>query len=140
MVSDRASEAASRIAGRINGLIAKTLGASGHPLSNREIAERARAAGFELSGVYLAQLRRGQHLNPTLRALEAVAVVFGVDVSYLLSPEEPTVVGSLDPDLAAALDDQGVRALALRALTLSQADRATVLALMQRLPGSGDPE
>src|SRR4051795_2573538 len=81
---------------------------------SKAIEERG---GPTISAAYIWQLRKGVRDNPTKRHLEALAQFFGVPPSYFL--DEDTAAADAQLELLAALRDDPVRSLALRAAALS---------------------
>ena len=88
----------------------------------REVAQAINDApdGTTISASYLWQLRRGDKDNPTIKHIEALAKFFGVPASYFLDDE---TTGQITEQLAllAAIRDNDVREIALRASDLSDA-------------------
>jgi transcriptional regulator with XRE-family HTH domain len=77
------------------------------------------AAGDKVvSGTYLWLLRTGQRDNPTMKHLIAIARFFGVPPTYFF-PDDAMQQDALPAGLAAALSDDKVREMALRAAGLS---------------------
>lgn len=89
------------------------------PYTPAEVAEAINAAAGErvVSGTYLWLLRTGERDNPTLKHLTAIARFFGVPPVYFLP--DTTAGGELPAEVVAALTDDKVRDLALRAAGLS---------------------
>jgi transcriptional regulator with XRE-family HTH domain len=86
---------------------------------------------------YVRQLRYGIKANPTKRHLEAMAAFFEVDPAIFLDTERSKQIQA-DLELAVAIRDAGVSALALRAVSLSPESRRKVLEVMQSLQDEGD--
>jgi transcriptional regulator with XRE-family HTH domain len=92
------------------------------PYTPAEVADAINAAAGErvVSATYLWLLRTGERSNPTLRHLTAIAKFFGVPPVYFLPG---TDIGAdqtaLPSEVLAALTDDKVRHLALRAAGLS---------------------
>ncbi len=77
------------------------------------------ARGRVTSGTYLWQLRTGRKDNPTYKVLIGLAGFFGVSPTYFF--EDGAVErGVLPPEVVAALQDDAVRDIALRAAGLSE--------------------
>jgi transcriptional regulator with XRE-family HTH domain len=91
------------------------------PYTPAEAADAINAAAGErvISGTYLWLLRTGERDNPTLRHLTAIARFFGVPPVYFLPGDDSTPQPELSPGVLAALTDDKVRDLALRAAGLS---------------------
>lgn len=90
------------------------------PYTPAEVAEAINAAAGErvVSGTYLWLLRTGQRDNPTMRHLIAISRFFGVPPTYFF-PDDAMQRDSVPAELAAALSDDKVREMALRAAGLS---------------------
>jgi transcriptional regulator with XRE-family HTH domain len=85
-----------------------------------EVATAIRDRGVMISHTYVWQLRKGARDNPTKRHLEALAEFFGVNAAYFLDDDPATVKRIEDQlELLAALRDNAVRTVALRAAGLS---------------------
>jgi ESX-1-secreted protein regulator len=90
------------------------------PYTPAEVADaiNAAAGGRVVSATYLWLLRTGERDNPTLRHLTAIANFFGVPPVYFL-PDTGTDDTALHAEVVAALTDDKVRDLTLRAAGLS---------------------
>ena len=79
-----------------------------------------KAAGERVtSGTYLWQLRTGRRDNPTYKVITGLADFFGVSPTYFF--EDAAVGrGALPAEVVAALADDAVRYIALRAAGLSE--------------------
>jgi len=90
------------------------------PYTPAEVADAINTAAGDrvVSATYLWLLRTGQRDNPTLRHLTALAKFFGVPPVYFL-PDDSTQEQELPAEVVAALTDDKVRELALRAAGLS---------------------
>ena len=86
--------------------------------SYEEVAATIRERGVMISHTYIWQLRKGARDNPTKRHLEALAEFFGVNAAYFLDDEAARRIDE-QLELLAALRDNAVRAVALRAAGLS---------------------
>ena len=98
-----------------------------------EVAQACReATGETFSATYLWQLRTGKRDNPTKRHLEALAGFFQVPPAYFFDDEQSA---RLSDELAAlgAMRDAGVRAIALRAVTLSTDGQALIRDLVDAI-------
>jgi transcriptional regulator with XRE-family HTH domain len=90
------------------------------PYTPAEVAEGINKAAGErvISSTYIWQLRTGRRDNPTQRHLSALAEFFGVSPLYFF--DQPNKDGeTAPPELAAALQDEDLRTMALRAAGLS---------------------
>jgi transcriptional regulator with XRE-family HTH domain len=78
------------------------------------------AAGERVtSGTYLWQLRTGRRDNPTYKVILGLAGFFGVSPTYFF--EDAAVErGTMPPEVVAALQNDAVRTIALRAAGLSE--------------------
>jgi transcriptional regulator with XRE-family HTH domain len=103
------------------------------PYSNREVAAAIRDRyQVSISDNYLSMLRAGHRTNPTLRHVQALARFFGVDPNYFFDTDEAIKIDE-QLDVIAAMRDNGVRNLALRASQVSSATRQGVQALLDNL-------
>ena len=114
------------------------------PYSLREVADAINDKAGEtiISAAYLSQLRAGQRTEPSHSRLVAIARFFGVGVDYF-SDEVSAEDASRQTEVAAAMRDAGVRAIALRAHGLSESSLAAVLAVIEnarRLENLPDPD
>ncbi|PRY09931.1 helix-turn-helix transcriptional regulator [Kineococcus rhizosphaerae] len=117
---------------RLNQLISTVHPPHRGPYSMPEISARAAQLGYSLSSNYLYELRRGGKVNPTLKALFAIAAVFDVGIGYFFSQRDG-VQAQTDLALARAVNDPSVREIALNAAALSPAARETAIAMLQQL-------
>ncbi|UWZ34100.1 helix-turn-helix transcriptional regulator [Dactylosporangium roseum] len=83
-----------------------------------EVASAIRERGVMISHTYIWQLRKGNRDNPTKRHLEALAEFFGVNPAYFLDDDAARRIDD-QLELLAALRDNAVRTVALRAAGLS---------------------
>jgi transcriptional regulator with XRE-family HTH domain len=90
------------------------------PYTPAEVADAINQAGADkvVSGTYLWLLRTGQRDNPTMKHLIAISRFFGVPPSYFF-PDDVMQQDAVPAELAAALSDDKVREMALRAAGLS---------------------
>jgi transcriptional regulator with XRE-family HTH domain len=107
-------EGQSTVAQRLNRLfeIVRPRGAE-RQYSNSEVA-----AATGVSGTYIGYLRRGVRDNPSVETVQALARFFGVRPSYLVDDDvDDEQAASIEAQvrLFQALDDPGIRQLALRA-------------------------
>src|SRR3984885_1532853 len=93
------------------------------PYTPAEVADAINEAADDrvVSGTYLWLLRTGQRDNPTMKHLIAIARFFAVSPTYFF-PDDAMQQDAVPAELAAALSDDKVREMALRAAGLS--DRA----------------
>jgi len=141
-VSGRASMLAERL-----DLLFETVHPAGRgPYTLREAADGINAEAGEtiISPAYLSQLRTGKRGEPSHSRLAAIARFFGVDIGYF-SGQVPDGNAGRQAEALAAMQDPGIRAIALRARGLSEPSLAAVLAVienarrLERLPDP-DPE
>ena len=113
------------LADKLNNLFDKCKPIGRKPFTNAEIAKAINEQGYDISPSYLAALRAGDKTNPTLRHLEGLAHYFGVPAAYFFDDATTASIDSQLQQLAAlrelqaALSDDGVRILALKARGLS---------------------
>ena len=90
------------------------------PYTPAEVAEAINAAAGErvISSTYVWQLRTGRRDNPTQKHLSALATFFSVSPMYFFGHAEADR-GAVPPELVAALKNDDVRDMALRAVGLS---------------------
>ena len=90
------------------------------PYTPSEVAEAINAEADErvVSGTYLWLLRTGQRDNPTMKHLLAIARFFGVPPTYFF-PDDVAQQDAVPAEVVAALSDDKVREMALRAAGLS---------------------
>lgn len=101
--------------------------------TNDEIARGCTEVGQgTFSKTYVWQLRTGQRDNPTKRHLEALAAFFGVPATYFFDDDTAARVDS-QLALATALRDAGVRDVALRISNLDDANRQSILRIVQEI-------
>ncbi len=93
------------------------------PYTPAEVAEAVNETAGErvISSTYVWQLRTGRRDNPTQKHLSALAAFFGVSPMYFFQQTEADR-SAVPPELVAALKNDDVRDMALRAAGLS--DRA----------------
>lgn len=114
------------LAGKIDRLFEVVRRPDGERYTHDEVAQACRdATGETFSTTYVWQLRTGKRDNPTKRHLEALAGFFQVPPAYFFDDEQSAkLTGELA--LLGALRDAGVRAIALRAVTLSADGQAVI--------------
>jgi len=88
----------------------------------QEVEQALRERDYDISGSYLQYLRTGKRDNPTKKHLEALAAFFGVPAAYFLDDDDRLGVEQ-DLELLTALQDAGVRSIALRAADLTPVSR-----------------
>ena len=112
-----------------------------------EVAEAINAAPGErvVSGTYLWLLRTGQRDNPTMKHIIAISRFFGVPPTYFF-PDDTMQQDGVPAHLAAALSDDKVREMALRAAGLSDRSLTAITDMinsartMEGLPGDASPQ
>lgn len=110
-----------RLADRLDYLFRTVHSKDRGPYTPAEVAEMVnQAAGARvISSTYVWQLRTGRRDNPTQKHLSALAAFFGVSPMYFFEESEADR-GAVPPELVAALKDDDVRDMALRAAGLSE--------------------
>lgn len=120
------------LADKINQLFASIHPGDRGPYSEREVVDWLAAHdGPTISRNYLHMMRTGERDNPTVEHLRAVARFFGVNPSFLLD-DEPEMYRDLE--LLAALKEQDVRTVALRAHQLAPEMRRWLAQTVSDLP------
>lgn len=116
------------------------------PYTYGEVASAIqKASGDESKGVSasaIQQLRTGQKKNPTRYTIKALAEFFGVPAGYFFD-EEVAERTKAEIELTAAMRDEEVRRVALRASGLSPASLrmlTTVIEQARHLEGLSDDE
>lgn len=109
----------------------------GKEYSHREVERELRDRfGEQLSHAYIGQLRAGRQDNPTIKALRALAMFFGVPVDYFVSE---AVAREVDKELQLAAqlvelrDHPSLGTLVVRARGLSDRSLESVIAIMDRV-------
>ena len=101
--------------------------------SNEEVATAILTEqGETISSSYIWYLRTGQRDNPTFKHLNALAKFFGVPAAYFFD-EETTERVEAELALLTAMQDAGVREVALRAARLSPASLRTISEVITRV-------
>jgi transcriptional regulator with XRE-family HTH domain len=108
------------IASRLDHLFRTVRANDGQPYSPADVAEAINAAAGEhvIGATYIWQLRTGRRDNPTYKHLLALSRFFGVSPTYFFAESE-LERGAIPAEVAAALQDDDVREIALRAAGLS---------------------
>ena len=114
------------------------------PYTPAEVAAAINAAAGEhvIGATYIWQLRTGRRDNPTYKHLLTLSRFFGVSPMYFFDEAE-TERGEIPPEVTAALKDDEVREIALRAAGLSEHSLKAIRAMiesaraMERLPPEG---
>ena len=122
------------LAERLDLLIATVHPPGRGPYTLREIADAVNAqAGTSLiSAAYISQLRTGQRTEPSHSRLAALARFFGVDTAYF-SGDVTAQEATRQLEVQAALRDDAVRSVALRAAGLSVSSLAAVRAVIEQV-------
>jgi transcriptional regulator with XRE-family HTH domain len=111
------------------------------PYTPAEVAAAINAAAGEhvIGATYVWQLRTGRRDNPTYKHLLTLSRFFGVSPMYFFDEAE-TERGEIPPEATAALKDDEVREIALRAVGLSEHSLKAIRAMiesaraMERIP------
>jgi len=100
----------------------------------RDVAQGIRAQGGpkKMSATYLWLLRTGVRDNPSRKHLEAIAVFFGVPVSYIFD-EAVTAQIDAELELVRALRDAPVRQIAVRAADLSSEGLSAIADMVEHV-------
>jgi transcriptional regulator with XRE-family HTH domain len=99
---------------------------TGEPYTNAEVA---RMTLGDLSEEEVEGIRVGAISDPTVGQVTALASVFGVEPSYLLDREKPSL---LDKELVQALRDEDVRAITRESSRLPGRERHLVLGIVRQ--------
>ena len=99
---------------------------TGVPYTNAEVA---RMTLGDLSEEDIEMIRTGAVSDPTVGQVSALASVFGVELSYLLDREEPSL---LDEELVQVLRDEDVRAITRESSRLPDGERRLVLGIVRQ--------
>ena len=107
-------------AGRLDHLFRTVHPKDRGPYTPADVAAAINAEAGErvVSGTYLWLLRTGQRDNPTMKHLIAIARFFGVPPTYFF-PDDTADQDAVPAEVVAALSDDKVRDMALRAAGLS---------------------
>jgi transcriptional regulator with XRE-family HTH domain len=116
------------------------------PYTPAEVADAINdvAGDKVVSGTYLWLLRTGERDNPTMKHLIAISRFFGVPPTYFF-PDDAVQQDSIPADVAAALRDDKVREMALRAAGLSDRSLQAITDMIdsartvEGLPGDARP-
>jgi transcriptional regulator with XRE-family HTH domain len=92
-------------------------------------AEVARMTLGDLSEEEVERIRTGALSDPTVGQVSALASVFGVEPSYLLDREEPSL---LDEELVQALRDADVQDITRESSRLPDGERRLVLGIVRQ--------
>ncbi|MBP0456130.1 Secondary metabolite protein [Streptomyces montanisoli] len=111
------------------------------PYTYAEVSQGIReSAGVAISASAIQQLRTGTNTNPKMQTIRALAGFFGVKPGYFFDEEEAERQRA-EIQVVAAMRDQGVRRVALRANGLSTSSLHmlnTVIDQARRLEGMPD--
>jgi transcriptional regulator with XRE-family HTH domain len=132
------------LAERLDRLFATVHPSGRGPYTLREAADAINTDAGEtiISAAYLSQLRTGKRGEPSHSRLAAISRFFRVDISYF-SDQVPDEDAGRQAEALAAMQDDGVRTIALRARGLSEPSLAAVLAVIEnarRLENLPDPD
>lgn len=103
------------------------------PYALRDVAEAINQDAGEaiMSAAYLSQLRKGKRTVPSHNRLAAIAKFFGVSVEYF-SDDEVADRTDEQLEIVAAIRDNGVRNLAVRAMGLSTGSLQAILGMVEQ--------
>jgi hypothetical protein len=120
-------------AGRLNHLFRSVRPDGRREFSNDEVcASIARDQGIRISASYIWYLRTGQRDNPTFKHVAALAAFFGVPAGYFFDEETGRRVEA-ELAMMTAMQDAGVRSVALRAEGLSAASLEAIADVLDRV-------
>jgi transcriptional regulator with XRE-family HTH domain len=123
----RQAEGSHGVAGRLEHLFEVVRNPrTGEPYTNAEVA---RMTLGDLSEEDVERIRTGAVSDPTVGQVAALASVFGVEPSYLLDREEPSL---LDEELVKALRDEDVRDITRESSRLPDRERQLVLGIVRQ--------
>ncbi|MDI3423378.1 Secondary metabolite protein [Streptomyces luteolus] len=113
------------------------------PYTYSEVSQGIRnGSGVAVSASAIQQLRTGTNTNPKMQTIRALAGFFGVSPGYFFSEEEAERQRA-EIQVVAAMRDQGVRRVALRANGLSAESLdmlSTVINQARRLEGMSEAD
>lgn len=94
---------------------------NGKPHTPQEVAEYIVERGGRSTREHITNLRSGKADNPSIRVVEGIAAFFDVTPAYFVDDDRAREIQA-QLNLAVQLRDDGVRAVALRAVTSALAD------------------
>lgn len=110
----------------------KTVRSDKGEYTHEEVASALRAAGGPtISATYVWQLRKGIRDNPTKHHLEALANFFGVAPSYFFDEDAAAQIEA-ELELLMAMRDASVRAVATRAVGLSEGSLEAIRTIIEQ--------
>lgn len=111
------------------------------PYTPAEVAAAINEAAGDrvISEVYVWQLKTGRRDNPTYKHVMALARFFGVPPTYFF-PDSETERGAIPAEVAAALQDDTVRDIALRSAGLSERSLQTIRDLVNNMRAIEEPQ
>ena len=130
--AESAGEQTWTLGARLNLLFAIATGDDLPQPSNEDVATAVQAAGSPLTTSELAAVRAGEQKSLPAETLSRVADYFHVPAAVLTDDRVVDMLAVQLPD-ARLLQDNTVRKIAYRAHSLSEADRAIVTGLLDRL-------
>jgi transcriptional regulator with XRE-family HTH domain len=131
--ADGESERPRTLAEKIDHLFRTVRKSNRREYSNEEVsAAIARDQDISVSASYLWYLRTGQRDNPTFKHLNALAKFFGVPPAYFFD-DATTIQVEAELALLTAMQDAGVRDVALRASGLSAKSLDTITDMITRV-------
>ena len=123
----RQAEGSHGVAGRLEHLFEVVRNPrTGEPYTNAEVA---RMTLGDLSEEDVERIRTGAVSDPSVGQIAALASVFGVEPSYLLDREEPSL---LDEELVQALRDENVRDITRESSRLPDGEKRLVLGIVRQ--------
>lgn len=140
MTEEHETQAAQRLADKINQLFQAVHPPDRGPYSNNEVEEHlAVTDGPTISANYLRYLRRAERTNPGSQQLRAIARFFEVDPGYLLTEDEQTQATHEQLQQLALLRDSTVRGIAARAASFDGPTQQWLLNMVDTLPAGERP-
>ncbi|MGB8386647.1 helix-turn-helix domain-containing protein [Mycobacterium sp.] len=119
-------------AARLNRLFDTVYPPGRGPHTSAEVIAALKAEGITMSAPYLSQLRSGNRTNPSVATMAALANFFRIKPAYFTDDE---YYEKLNKELSwlAAMRDDGMRRIALRAAELSAEARQQVMERVEEL-------
>lgn len=119
-------------AARLNRLFDTVYPPGRGPHTSAEVIAALKLEGVTMSAPYLSQLRSGNRTNPSVTTMAALANFFRIKPAYFT---DDAYYEKLDNELAwlAAMRDERVRRIAMRAIELSEESQQDILERVEEL-------
>lgn len=119
-------------AARLNRLFDTVYPPGRGPHTSAEVIAALRAEGITMSAPYLSQLRSGNRTNPSAATMAALANFFRIKPAYFTDDD---YYDKIDKELGwlAAMRDEGVRRIAVRAAGLSPEAKQDIMQRVDEL-------